>query len=127
MLRDDLARRSEDLIASLNAAAIDVAQLLSIDVGDSAWVDYLKGDRGIFARRAVRLLDHASEKKIERHFRHDAPFRAQAVRFITEFETLLKRVIPDREGNALAVTMLSSDLGKLYVALAQATERERGR
>ncbi len=125
-LRDDLARRSEDLIASLNSVAIDVSQLLSIDVGDQAWIEYLKGDRGIFTRRAVRLLDASAAKKVERHFEHDAPFREQAVRFITEFETLLKRILPDRDGNALALTILSSDLGKLYVLLAQATERTRG-
>lgn len=125
-LRDNLARRSEDLIASLNSVAIDVSQLLSIDVGDQAWLDYLKGDRGVFTRRAVRLLDATTAKKAERHFEHDAPFREQAVRFITEFETLLKRILPDRDGNALALTILSSDLGKLYVILAQAAERTRG-
>ncbi|QXQ04838.1 hypothetical protein KX816_11040 [Sphingosinicellaceae bacterium] len=125
MLREDLARRSEGLIESLNSAAIDVTKLLAIDVGDQAWTDYLKGDHGVFARRAVRLLDRETARKIERHYSYDAPFREQAIRFITEFETLLKRVMPDREGKALAVTLLSSDLGKLYVVLAQATERLR--
>ena len=124
-LREDLARRSEGLIQSLNAAAIDVTKLLAIDVGDKAWTDYLKGDHGVFARRAVRLLDRETAPKIERHFTYDPAFREQAIRFITEFETLLKRVTPDREGKALAVTLLSSDLGKLYVVLAQATEKVR--
>ncbi|WP_419814675.1 hypothetical protein [Glacieibacterium sp.] len=122
LLRDDISRRSEGLIASLNGVAIDVSKLLAIDVGDDAWAGYLKGDKGIFARRAVRLLDRNTARQVARHFQHDTPFREQAVRFITEFEMLLKRVMPDREGKALAVTLLSSDIGKLYVVLAQATE-----
>ncbi|TRW17896.1 coiled-coil domain-containing protein [Glacieibacterium frigidum] len=124
-LRDDLAKRSQGLLESLQSGAIDLTSLLSIDVGDEAWRAYLKGDRGIFARRAVRLLDRGTARKIERHFEHDAVFREQATRFITEFETLLARVRADREGAALAVTLVSSDLGKLYVVLAQATERLR--
>lgn len=124
-LRDDLAKRSQALLESLQSSAIDLTSLLSIDVGDEAWRAYLKGDRGIFARRAVRLLDRGTARKVERHFEHDTVFREQATRFITEFETLLARVRADREGAALAVTLVSSDIGKLYVVLAQATERLR--
>ena len=124
-LRDDIAKRSEALLASLQAAAIDLTKLLSIDVGDAAWGAYLKGDRSIFARRAVQLLDRNTARKVARHFEHDAPFREQATRFITEFEALLKQTMPSREGKTLAVTLLSSDIGKLYVVLAQATERLR--
>jgi len=124
-LRDDLARRSQDLVVSLNAAAIDIAQLLEVEVGDAAWTDYLRGDRGVFARRAAKLLDAGSARKIARHFSHDDPFREQVVRFITEFETLLGRVNTDREGKALAVTLLTSDIGKLYVVLSEATGKLR--
>jgi len=124
-LRDDLAKRSAALLESLQARAIDVTSLLSLDVGDDAWRGYLKGDRGIFGRRAVRLLDRGTASKVERQFANDATFRGQATRFITEFETLLARVRADREGSALALTLVSSDIGKLYVVLAQATERLR--
>jgi hypothetical protein len=38
---------------------------------------------------------------------------------------MLRSVLSTRDGHALAVTLLSSDMGKLYVALAQAIERLR--
>ena len=124
-LRDDIAKRSAALLDSLNGAAIDIAKLLAIDVPDTAWQAYLKGDKGIFARRTVRLIDGGTARAIARHYEHDPEFREQATRYIGEFETLIQRVLPDREGKALAVTLLSSDVGKLYVALAQAVERLR--
>lgn len=124
-LRDDIAKRSAALLDSLNSAAIDIAKLLSIDVPDTAWQAYLKGDKGVFARRTVRLIDGGTARAIARHYEHDPAFREQATRYIGEFETLIQRVLPDREGKTLAVTLLSSDVGKLYVALAQAVERLR--
>ena len=46
-------------------------------------------------------------------------------RYIHDFEAMLRRVLADRDGSTLGVTLLSSDMGKLYVALAQAIERLR--
>src|SRR3546814_12953680 len=53
--RDHFARRSALIIESLNSTAIDVSKILYNDVKDSAWSAYLKGDRGVFTRRAVKL------------------------------------------------------------------------
>ncbi len=122
-LRDDISRRSAALLDSLKGQAIDIARPLAIDVGDGDWAAYLKGDRGLFARRAVRLIDGGTERAIARHYKHDPLFAEQATRYVNEFETLLDRVRVDREGESLAVTLVSSDIGKLYVVLSQALER----
>lgn len=119
----DLSTRSAALLEHLANASIDLTKRLAVDVGDGAWAAYLKGDRSIFARRAVQLLDRGTARAIARHYTHDAEFRESATGFIDSFEMMLKRVLPDREGKALAVTLVSSDIGKLYVALAQAVER----
>ena len=51
------ARRAALVTESLNSNSIDIARALDASVADTAWASYLKGDRGIFTRRAVRLLD----------------------------------------------------------------------
>jgi hypothetical protein len=38
---------------------------------------------------------------------------------------MLRNILATRDGTPLSVTLLSSDTGKLYVALAQAIERLR--
>jgi hypothetical protein len=119
------SRRVALLIESLNSTAIDVTKILSNDVTDSAWNAYLKGDRGVFTRRAVRLLDAVEAREIVQHYEAEPEFREQVNRYIHDFEAMLRRVLTDRQASPLGVTILSSDMGKLYVALAQAIDRLR--
>lgn len=122
---ENFSRRVALLIESLNSTAIDVTKILSNDVTDSAWAAYLKGDRGVFTRRAVRLLEATEAREIARHYDDEPEFREQVNRYIHDFEAMLRRILADRDGTPLGVTMLSSDMGKLYVALAQAIDRIR--
>jgi hypothetical protein len=121
----NFSRRVALLIESLNSAAIDVTKILSNEVTDTAWAAYLRGDRGIFTRRAVRLIESGEAREIARHYEQEPEFREHVNRYIHDFEAMLRRILAGRESAPLGVTMLSSDMGKLYVALAQAIERLR--
>lgn len=122
---ESFARRMVILTESLNSTAIDVTKILSNDVTDTAWAAYLKGDRGVFTRRAVRLLDSREAKIIAKHYGDDEAFREHVNRYVHDFEGIMRLLLSTRDGNAIGVTLLSSDIGKLYVALAQAIERLR--
>jgi predicted nucleic acid-binding Zn-ribbon protein len=126
-LRNDqeLSRNLALLTESLNSTSIDVAKILSNDVTDTAWASYLKGDRGVFTRRAVRLLNNSDVREIAEHYERDAEFNETVNRYIHDFEAILRDLLSTRNGEAISVTLLSSDMGKLYVALAQAIERFR--
>jgi len=73
----------------------------------------------------VRLLDSGEAREILQHYENEPDFRDQVNRYIHDFEGMLRRVLADRDGTPLGVTLLSSDMGKLYVALAQSIERIR--
>jgi len=122
---NDFARRVALITESLNSNAIDIAKALSNDVTDTAWASYLRGDRGIFTRRAVRLLDNSEAREITEIYEQDSDFREHVSRYIHDFEAMLRTMLSTRDGNALGVTLLSSDMGKLYVVLAQAIDRLR--
>ncbi len=71
--RDNFSRRVALLIDSLNSTSIDVTKLLSNEASDSAWAAYLRGDRGVFTRRAVQAdrgrrgaRDHAPLRRRDR-------------------------------------------------------------
>jgi hypothetical protein len=123
---DTLARRVSLLIEAMHSASIDITRAFSQEVTDAAWAAYLKGDRGVFTRRAVKLIDSADAREIAQFYDEDAGFREQVNRYIHDFEAMLRQILTLRDGSPLGVTLLSSDMGKLYVALAQAIERLRG-
>ena len=69
--------------------------------------------------QALLALDAAAPMK------SDDTVRERVNRYIHDFEAMLRGILAQRDGAAIGVTLLSSDIGKLYVALAQAIERLR--
>lgn len=122
---NDFSRRVALITESLNSNAIDIAKALSTEVTDTSWASYLRGDRGIFTRRAVRLVDNTEAREIAELYDADHDFREHVSRYIHDFEAMLRTMLSTRDGHAVSVTLLSSDMGKLYVVLAQALERLR--
>jgi hypothetical protein len=119
------ARRVSLLIDSMNSAAIDVGKILSDEIDDKAWGAYLKGNRGVFTSRAVRLMDGSETRPIRAHYENDLEFQRSVNRYVHDFEAMLRRILAERDGGIIAVTLMSSDMGKLYAALTQAIDRLR--
>lgn len=119
------ARRMGRLVEALNSNAINVSSILSTEVTEAAWGAYLRGERGIFTRRAVKLASGTESREIRRLYADDDAFQAQVNQYIHDFEAMLRNVMATRDSDVFSVTLLSSDAGKLYVTLAQAIERLR--
>jgi hypothetical protein len=117
------ARRVSLLMDSMNSAAIDVGKILSDEIDDKAWDSYIKGNRGVFTRRAVRLIGGTETRSIKNYYEADPEFQRSVNRYIADFESMLRRVLAERDGGIIAVTLMSSDMGKLYAALAQVDRR----
>ena len=109
----------------MHSAAIDVGKILSDEIDDKAWDAYLKGNRGVFTRRAVRLIGGSETRAIRAHYESDVEFQRSVNRYVHDFEAMLRRVLAERDGGMIAVTLMSSDMGKLYAALAQAIDKRR--
>ena len=73
----------------------------------------------------MSLLDNAEAKAVLQLYEVDGEFRDHVSRYIHDFEAMLRQVLSTRDGHALGVTLLSADMGKLYVELAQSIERLR--
>ena len=119
------ARRVALLIDSMHSASIDVGKILSDEVDEKAWDSYLKGNRGVFTRRAVRLLEGSETRAIRAHYETDVEFQQAVNRYVHDFEAMLRRIVADKDGGIIAVTLMSSDTGKLYASLAQVVDKRR--
>jgi predicted nucleic acid-binding Zn-ribbon protein len=122
---EEFAKRVSLLMDSMNSASIDVQKILSDEVDEKAWNHYLKGNRGVFTRRAVRLLGGTEARSISAQYEGDPEFQGSVNRYVHDFEAMLRRVLAERDGGMIAVTLMSSDMGKLYAALSQAVEKRR--
>ena len=122
---EEFARRVSLLMDAMHSAAIDVQKILSDEIDDKAWNHYLKGNRGVFTRRAVRLLGGTESRAILAQYESDPEFQNAVNHYVHDFEAMLRRVLAERDGGMIAVTLMSSDMGKLYAALAQAVEKRR--
>jgi chromosome segregation ATPase len=116
--RMDLVKRATSLLSALQAQSIDLARLLALDIEDQAYDAWLDGDRSRFIRQLALGLENGVGRSISRHLTHDRAFRAEATRYVEDFEALIAHVMQDRQGRTLAATLLASDPGKLYIALA---------
>ncbi|HVI06453.1 MAG TPA: hypothetical protein VM711_10220 [Sphingomicrobium sp.] len=119
------AKRVALLIDSMHSAAIDVGKIMADEFDEKAWNSYLKGNRGVFTSRAVRLIDGSESRAIRAHYEDDSEFQRSVNRYIADFESMLRRVLAERDGGMFAVTLMSSDMGKLYAALANAIDKRR--
>jgi len=79
----------------------------------------------VFTRRAARLIDGSETRAIRAHYDSDPEFQQSVNRYVHDFEAMLRRVLAERDGGIFAVTLMSSDMGKLYAALGQAIDRRR--
>jgi hypothetical protein len=119
------AKRVALLIDSMHSAAIDVGKIMADEFDEKAWNSYLKGNRGVFTSRAVRLIGGSESRAIRAHYESDVEFQRSVNRYVGDFESMLRRVLAERDGGMIAVTLMSSDMGKLYGALAQAIDKLR--
>ncbi len=121
--KNEFARTSALLMESLQSTSIDINKALSDDLPDDVWEDYLAGDRSIFIRRTLKVGDRKSKKIINDKFQTDPEFKEAVARYCRDFEGMMERAMMGDKGSAMSVTLISSDMGKLYVLLGQALKK----
>jgi len=121
--KNDFARTSKLVMESLQSIAIDINKALSNNLPDEVWKEYLEGDKSLFIKRTLKIGDRKTRKAIGEKFSADPEFREAVSRYCRDFEGLMERVMLNDKGSAMAVTMISSDMGKLYVLLGQSLKK----
>lgn len=126
MQRDAFLTSAKFVLESLNSLAIDVNRLLDDATPERAWKSFYAGDTGVFTRRLLGLRDQVSIDKIRNKFEADATFRGYVQRYVSQFEEMIDHASKRDPGNLLSSTLMTSDVGKVYLLLCGAIGRNQG-
>jgi hypothetical protein len=117
-----LARKTERLVAKLNAVARDLVHTLDNSLDDELERRFAAGEQHVYTHRLYvgrrKLLS-----EIEVRYGEEPQLRSRADGFVKLFERLLERVSEAPQGQELVDACLASESGKVYLMLAQASGR----
>jgi hypothetical protein len=111
------------IIETLDALAVDLTQALDEALPQELWTRYLKGEKHVFARHLASDRERYAHDAIAGRMRDDEAFRNWVEAYVRQFETMLEEALAADRNDVLTTALLSSDVGKLYQVLSQATAR----
>lgn len=119
--QEDLRAAASLLTDRLAQASVSISKALGKPMDDVDWAQWRKGERSLFNKRALSLLDKREAKELKGLLESDTEFRQAAVDYTAGFDALIRRF----EGGApgLAMALQGSDQGRLAAVLAEALER----
>ena len=121
--RGAFLKSSRFVIDGLNSMAIDLSRALSPTLPERLMAAFVSGDRGVFVRRLLRLDLGGIGASIRQRYLDDSEFRRYVDDYVMQFEQLRRdagAVDPDA---ILGSAFLTSDIGKLYLLLAESIGR----
>ncbi len=122
--RDSFMGAAKFVVESLHSLSVDITRMLEGEVQERTWKAYQKGDVAAFTRRLVEMGDKLPMDKVRAKFADDTEFRTYVSRYIRQFEEIYEQAVANDHGNLLSSTFASSDVGKLYGVLCDATGRK---
>jgi len=118
-----MPRAAHHIIETLQSLSIDIDRALEEDPPMELWKRYRDGERNVFTRRVASLRGKEPHTRIGERYQSNAEFRGDADRYMAQFEMLLSDAAEKNPDGLLADTYMSSDIGKVYALLAEATGR----
>lgn len=111
------------LQTSLAELAVDLEELANDTSDPALWRRWLEGDRTVFARQLANSIGPDSVDRIASLYRDNPRFHDTADAYLEDFEGMLKRTRGNDPDGVLTSSILTSDTGKIYLAIAYALGR----
>ncbi|WP_448582308.1 hypothetical protein [Thermaurantiacus sp.] len=117
----ELVAAAQLLTDRMAAEAVTIASALGREMDAEDWAKWRMGERGLFHRRALALLDKREAKALKALVARDPEFASAARRLTAGFEAMVAR-LDSGEPTGLAAILRSSEVGRLAAALAEVLE-----
>src|SRR5262245_25501001 len=117
--RGSFLKTSRFVIDGLNSMAIDLSRALSPTLPERLMAAFVSGDRSVFVRRLLRLDLGGTGTSIRQRYLDDSEFRRYVDGYMAQFEQLRRDAAAVDPDSILGSAFLTSDIGKLYLLLAE--------
>ena len=116
-------RTASELVAKLQDAAIDVDTILQGQLPNKVLQAINAGDRSVSVRRLLGMRGDA-DGPIRNKYASDREFRQSADTFMSGCERLLRLALDADPSRLMHTTVLTADVGKLYLYLRDALSQD---
>ncbi len=117
----ELVAAAQLLTDRLATEAISISSALGREMDSDDWAKWRSGERGLFKRRALALLEKHEARALKALVQRDSEFASAARRFTAGFEALVARLEAGHNGG-LGAIIRSSETGRLAAALVEVLE-----
>lgn len=115
---DDFLREGKIILDRLQSFAVDMAKIFTPKAEETLWQRYNSGDKAAFMRHITKEISSSQVKKIRELIKIDPEFKLAVSRYMAEFEGMTKAARADGENNLMMSILIGSDVGRLYMVLA---------
>jgi len=122
--QDDFLRHATFVMERLQSLAVDMNRLLETEVSEDDWRRYNRGERSVFIRKILGFREKSKLAVIRDHYQEDQTFRDYVSRYISQFHSLIEEARKRDQENVMNTTLLSSDMGKVFMLLNRALGRD---
>ncbi|MBO7244090.1 MAG: hypothetical protein J6V53_02245 [Alphaproteobacteria bacterium] len=120
----DLLQNASMILDKLQTFSIDMAHIFTPKAEDMLWKKYYDGDKAVFMRYITRMINETQHKQIKDLYLNNEDFNQAISRYMTEFEDMTKMVQNEDENKLLMSILIGSDVGRLYMVLADVLRRD---
>ena len=113
----DFLAQSDKMFEKLHEQSMDLTRATGAEIPDVVWKKYHSGDKTIFSKWLLKMLNAADKKRLKEMLKGDAVFRSQATQFVRSFDKILTHAQQTDNADKVSATLIKTDLGQIYIAL----------
>lgn len=120
----DFLQNASSILDKLQTFSIDMAHIFSPKAESTLWKKYYDGDKTVFMRHITKMISETQHRQIKELYIENSDFNQAITRYMTEFEDMMKEVQKEDENKLLMSILIGSDIGRLYMVLADVLKRQ---
>lgn len=120
----DFLQNASAILDKLQTFSIDMAHIFTPKSESTLWKKYYDGDKTVFMRHITRMISETQHKQIKELYMENTDFNQAINRYMSEFEDMTQAVQKEDENKLLMSILIGSDIGRLYMVLADVLKRQ---